>query len=731
MVETDAILERECGMRWDRWAAHRAVRMAACMAACVVTLGGAGVCLAQTGDAKGDAAAASQPLPLSAYLQNNQYSNASLSPDGKRLAVLAPIGEKRNLVVLDTATLKPLPLTDFHDFDVYWFRWVGPDWLVFSLGRLNAPTGPESGDGGGLYAIKADGSRKRELSGTAREQVNRRQYVYRGFSFRGSVRGADSDIYASGNIRAADTSDLYRINLETGRQELLTPEHPGNVVNWLQDRTGVPRLAVLADKADQDMPDVEQVRRVMLRDSVDAPWREIARFTGRQRNTWYPITFTDDNQDLIVSYRGQRDTSALYRYDVKEGKLAEMLVGHPRYDLGLDDEGSVISSFYRSGDDRLLGLQFQAETPEDVFFDEGMARLQLRLEKSFPGKKVTVQATRSDLMLVTTYSDRSPYTWYLYDTRKGTLRELLQSNTTLNERSLVAMRPFLLKTRDGLEIPSYYFLPASYQPGQKLPVVVHIHGGPMVRADYWGPNAGFGVREAQLLASRGYAVVLPNFRITPGFGRKIHHAGLGQYGRKMSEDHEDAALWAVAQGFADPKRICISGGSYGGAAALWATIKSADVFACAVAGMAPSDPQIQNTSLATDYVYSTSAVEHWKQILGVKGNDWSVADEVAPARHADRSRIPLFMYAGAQDSRVPLEQTRLMVRALERANRPPEVLIIKPDEGHGFGTLQNEVELYTEMLKFLQRHIGVGPTPTSASASTPASTSTPAPTAAQ
>lgn len=705
------------------------------MAACVVTLGGAGSSLAQTGgataNAPADAAAASQPLPLSAYLQHDQYSNASLSPDGKRLAVLAPIGGKRNLVVLDTATLKPLPLTDFRDFDVYWFRWVGPDWLVFSLGRLNAPTGPESGDGGGLYAIKADGSRSRVLSGTVREQVNRRQFVYRGFWFRGRVPGADTDIYASSNIRAADAPDLYRINLETGRQELLTPDHPGNVVSWLQDRKGVPRLAVLADKADKDLPDAEQVRRVMLRESAETPWREIARFTGRQRNTWYPITFTDDNQDLIVSYRGERDTSALYRYDVKAGKLAEMLVGHPRYDLGLDDEGGVAISFYRSGEDGLLGLQFEAETPEDVFFDEGMARLLLRLEKSFPGKKVTVQATRSDLMLVTTYSDRSPYTWYLYDTRKGTLRELLQSNTTLGERSLVAMRPFLLKTRDGLEIPSYYFLPASYQPGQKLPAVVHIHGGPMVRADEWGPNSSFGVREAQLLASRGYAVILPNFRITPGFGRKIHHAGLGQYGRKMSEDHEDAALWAVAQGFADPKRICISGGSYGGAAALWATIKSADVFACAVAGMAPSDPRIQNTSLATDYVYSTSAVEQWKQVLGVKGDDWSVADEVAPARHADRSRIPLFIYAGAQDRRVPLEQTRLMVRALERANRPPEVLIIKPDEGHGFGKLENEVELYTEMLKFLQRHIGVGPTPTSASTPTSTSTSALTPTAAQ
>lgn len=702
-------------MTRDRFAALRAAGVMACLAG----LSWAGTALAQA-DKAAQATQATQtaqatqaaPLPLSAYLQGSQYSNASLSPDGQRLAVLAPIGGKRNLVVLDTATLKPLPLTDFKDFDVYWFRWAGPDWLVFSLGRLNAPTGPEAGDGGGLFAVKADGSRSRVLSSTLREQMNRRQNVARGFAYLGPVDGADGEIFAEGRLRAADAPDLYRIQLETGRQELLTAQHPGPVVRWLMDRKGVPRLAVLQEKADRDLPEPDQTRRVMVRDSADGPWREIARFTGRQRDTWAPLAFTDDSQDLIVSYRGERDTSALYRYDLKAGKLAELLVGHPRYDLGLDDEGDLGSVFYRDRNSQWIGLQFQAETPQDVYFDEGMARLKLKLEKSFPGKQVDVQTTRSDLMLVSTYSDRSPTEWFLYDSRKSTLRELVQSNPVLNEKSLVAMRPFLLKTRDGLEIPSYYFLPASYQPGQKLPVVVHIHGGPMARADFWGVNGGFGVREAQLLASRGYAVVLPNFRITPGFGRKIHHAGLGEYGRKMSDDHEDAALWAVAQGFADPKRICISGASYGGAAALWATIRSADIFACAVAGAAPSDPQVQNTSMSTDYVgYSTAAVEQWKQILGVKGDDWSRADEVAPARHAERSRIPLFIYAGGQDQRVPMEQTRLMVRALEKANRPPEVVMIKAEEGHGFGRLDNEVELYTEMLKFLQRHIGVGPTP--------------------
>ncbi|WP_431259174.1 alpha/beta fold hydrolase [Roseateles chitinivorans] len=688
-----------------------------------VTLGAmlaAGGALAGTGEAD----AASAPLPIAEYVKPAQYSNALLSPDGKLLAVLAPVGGKRNLVVLDAATLKVQQHSSFTELDVTWFDWASPEWLVFSMGRLGSPTGPDSGDGGGLFAVRADGSRTRTLASTVREQVGAGQLHIRSMSYAGRGKGKN-EIVVHANLRDAGSPDMYRINLETNERVLLTERHPGRVRQWVTDQENLPRLAVMDDKADEELPENRRVVRVMLRDTMEGEWREIAKFTAETRYRWTPLKFAENNRDLIVSYHGGRDTSALYRFDVAKGEMAEVLAAHPRYDLGLTGDGGA-GAHLIGIDGKVAGVRFEDEFVQTAYFDDRLARRQVMLEKSFPGRTVRVQDTNSGLALVSVSSDRAPVVYYLYDEERKSLRELLRSSDVLDERHLVAMRPFLLKTRDGLEIPSYYFLPATYRPGQKLPVVVHIHGGPFARADTWGFMGGFGVMEAQALASRGYAVVLPNFRITPGFGTRIYRAGFGEYGRKMSEDHEDAATWAVAQGFADPKRICISGASYGGAAALWATIKSPDVFACAVAGMAPSDPRVQNTSTQTDYAYNKGAVAHWKRVLGVKGDDWSVADEVAPARHADRSRLPLFIYAGMDDYRVPIEQTRLMVDALKKAGKPPEVVMIKLGEGHGYGKLENKVELYTEMLKFLERHIGVGPTPgtdrpASATADVPAS----------
>ena len=693
------------------------------LAALTLVMMSAGLVHAQGAATAADktAATARQPLPLADYMRPAQYAQPQLSPDGTKLAVLAPVGDKRNLVVMEVATMKVLQHSSFSSFDVIGFTWISNDWIWFTQGRIDSPTGPDSGDGGGEFVTKADGSKVVTLMANARDQVSDGQRRLRGMSLAARGKGKN-EIVVYSNLRSAESQDVVSINLDTNERTMLTPQHPGEVQQWVLDQDGIPRAAVLGTKKDEELPPEQRFTRVVFRETVDAPWREVAKFSQTDTaHRWNPLSFAENNRDLIVSYRGDRDTTALYRFDPVKGELAGMIAGNPRYDLG--DTGSGEASTLLRRHRKVVGFRFDDEAQQTAYFDEALARRQVMLEKSFPGQTVTVQDTDSSLALVTVQSDRSPPVFYLFDQERKSMREFLRASEVLDERSLVAMRPFLLKTRDGLEIPSYYFLPASYKPGQKLPVVVHIHGGPFARADVWGTQT-FGAREAQLLASRGYAVVLPNFRITPGFGQKIYRAGFGEYGRKMSDDHEDAANWAVQQGFADPKRICISGASYGGAAALWATIKSADVFACAIAGAAPSDPRVQNTSTQTDYAGNDGAVSHWKRVLGVKGDDWSVADAVAPARHADRSRIPLFIYSGQDDQRVPIEQTRLMVDALKKAGKPAEVVMIKPGEGHGFGKLENNVDLYTQMLKFLERHIGVGPTPGTGTAS--AATDTPA-----
>jgi dipeptidyl aminopeptidase/acylaminoacyl peptidase len=269
---------------------------------------------------------------------------------------------------------------------------------------------------------------------------------------------------------------------------------------------------------------------------------------------------------------------------------------------------------------------------------------------------------------------------------------------------LAEVLPFVLKTRDGLEIPSYYVLPKSRKPGERLPTVVHVHGGPAVRADQWGQYS-YGMREAQLLASRGYAVVLPNFRITPGFGNRVYYAGFGKLGREMIDDLEDAARWAVQEGIADSSRICMSGASYGGYATLMSLARFPSTFKCGVAGLVVSDLPLLLISRAGDMPTSTYGVAFWRELIGARTVS-EIPPALSPVNLADRIKQPLLIYAGAEDMRTPLEQTTRMVEALQRAGNSPKAVIVKQGEGHGFGRPENTVELYGAVLRFLDEQIG-------------------------
>ena len=282
--------------------------------------------------------------------------------------------------------------------------------------------------------------------------------------------------------------------------------------------------------------------------------------------------------------------------------------------------------------------------------------------------------------------------------------EAIGSSRPWLEGKLVEEHPFVYKTRDGLEITGYYLLPKDYKPGTKLPTIVHVHGGPFARADHWG--SGFGYLEGELFASHGYAVIVPNFRVTPGIGSKVYYAGFGTVGRQMSDEHEDALKWGVDQGFVDPKRVCISGASYGGYAALQALVNSNELWKCAVAGLAVTDYKFQLTTPQGDTLFSEGGVTFWKSVLGDEDLDSRLIRSISPVYNADKIKRPVFLYAGADDIRVPIDQIRDMASGLEKAGNPPKAFVIKANEGHGYGRLENNVDLYDQILKFLDTQIG-------------------------
>jgi len=640
------------------------------------------------------------PLSIEDLLRPAAFAEPTLSRNGKYFAVTVPVNGRRNLAVVDLETRKGTALTNFKDFDVIDVTWVGNDYILYTLGQFNSPTGPGQFDGGGLFMVSRDGKDGRKLSSTVREQRVQGQFVYRAYDIHRSIPSSDEEIIATGNLRSADSEDLYRLNVKTGRATLLTLERPEYSGRWLLDRNLVPRVVTSWVRDTQTFI-------VWYRKDERSPWEELNRYDRSKGPTFIPLTFESDNQTMQVAFNGGRDTMAVYRYDPNARKMGELVAEHPRFDMGANAAGDRVPGVVRDWkSDNIVGYRVSGDKPEVVWTDESYSRIQRMLDGALPGTINFFSRTPDGKQLViAAFSDKAPAKWFMLDEEKKTLEELFDSRPWIKPGQMVEQRPFRFKTRDGLEIPGYYFLPHGYKPGERVPTVVHIHGGPAFRADTYG--SGYGVREAQLLASRGYAVVLPNFRVTPGFGGKVYYGGFGSLGREMVNDHDDAAKWAIEQGFAAPEKICISGASYGGYATLMALARFPNTFRCGISGLMVSDWKMMVTSTAGDTAYSKSAIAHVNQLVGVKDPS-DYPSDVSPVNLADRIKQPVLVYAGADDIRTPLEQTSAMVRALERAGNPPKKVIIKAEEGHGFGKPENNVELYNEIIKFLDTHIGAG-----------------------
>ena len=640
---------------------------------------------------------AGQPT-LEELLRPPTTANPILSRTGKYFAVTTPHKGRMNLAVIDMTTRKGNLLTSFEDFDVLGVHWVGDDRLVFTLGQLNSPTGPGQFNGGGLFMVSRDGLESRRLAPMVLES-RQRQQLHRRLDFYRTIPGNDEEIIVAGNMTDAQSVDLYRLNIRNGRTTLMTRGRPASYTSeWLLDSKFVPRVVTAHIK-----DTVTQV--VHYRGGEDQPWTEIARFESSKGPTFVPLAFESDDKTLQVATNAGRDTMAVYRYDPAAKKLGEMIAENPRYDIGADASGQRVPGVLTSiKDDKIIGYRVDGSKPETIWIDETYAKIQATLDASLKDRINNFARTPDGkTLLVGSYSDQAPARWYLFDEEKRTLEEIAVSRPWLDGK-LVEQRPFTFKTRDGLEIPGYYFLPKDTKPGTKLPTVMHIHGGPHARADLWA--TGFGVREARVLASRGYAVIVPNFRITPGMGGKLYYSGFGAFGRQMSEDHEDALKWGIEQGFVDPQRACISGASYGGYAALQAMIKTPGLFKCAIAGLAPTDLEYQVTTLDGDIGWNEAAVKNWKAILGTEDLGSKLVKDISPINNADKIKGAVFLYAGQDDIRVPIAQINRMNRALRSAGNPPAAFVVKEQEGHGFGKLENELDLYTQILKFLDQQIG-------------------------
>ncbi len=623
-------------------------------------------------------AAGAAPIPLEHFFRHPEYRSVQLSPDGKYLALIAPVADQERLVIIDRESMKLSTMFTFGaNHSVAFYRWVRDDRVIVAparkFGALDTPVMT-----GELYAGNADGSGKTQLLGPTLKGDNFSVWfeVQRVFD-----DGRDEIIVSKRSGYSRENLTSYTLNVYSGRLKRVgrSPLDNGTLAF---DQQGQPRLALGVTDNNESL--------VLYRDEKGADWQEISRATTGEAQL-SPLLFSADGRRLwALSDRG-RATQALVLLDLAQpGANASELIADAVGDVSeviLDRHGKAV-----------IGAWVSPSYPQARFIDDKHpdAQLQRALEAAFRNSRVEISSYTRDgkLATVTVTSDREPGAWYLLDTASRQLSPLLRAMPWLDSQQLVDRHAVKLNARDGLPLHGYLTLPRGQD--KKLPLILLVHGGPHGPRDEWAFDP-----EAQFFASRGYAVLQMNFRGSGGYGRAFMSAGFGNWGTTMQDDLTDSVRWAVQEGFVDPQRVCIYGASYGGYAAVMSPIREPALYKCAVAYVGVYDLGLMFE--AGDVPRRESGLAYLRRALGTDAERHRAQ---SPLHQLDRFKAALFLIHGEQDQRAHFSHYQRLKAALDARQYPHEYLT-KPKEAHGFYDEQNRFELYTRMLAFFDRHLGV------------------------
>jgi len=607
-------------------------------------------------------------IPIEDFARSAQMTNPRLSPDGNRIVAEVRLDGESLIGIYDLYGRKFLASTkaETREFTVQWYRWAGNDAVLLGVLQVERIAGREW-LGTRLIAFSADGSSPPRLLGRKRMGVIGDDVLY--------VAEDGSWILLALQESWTSTPSVYRVNVATGEMERVVS--PINFVwDWYADDQGVVRMGlgflnrkIIVYYRERDGDDFEVLGRVKVADDD---------------TDFEPVRFGGEGQPSYILSNKQTGRYALYEFNWKTQEIGKEVFSHPKVD--------VENAFFEP-DGSIRAVTFIDDRERVVWFDEERKEVQEQLEAATPGRSTWIADWSKDRKkaLVWTGSSADPGSYYYYDLDVGRMFRLFSANDAITQARLSPSRYVSYKARDGLEIPAYVTYPAGRT--ENLPLVVMPHGGPFLR------DEGRYDPLVQMLANRGYVVLQPNFRGSTGYGREFAEKGWGQWGRAMQDDVTDGVAWLVSEGIADPKRVCIVGGSYGGYVALVAAYKTPDLFRCAASFAGVSD--LARMLKYDRRIMAPKRYRSWRDRM--TGDEEKAIEENSPLRHVDKISMPILLVHGTEDRRVPVSQSDWMAQALRDAGKPVEVLRMD-GAGHSFEQDEQLATLLRAVEAFVMKH---------------------------
>lgn len=624
------------------------------------------------------------------------YESVKISPNGKYLAVAYHQKEKSIFAILDTKSRQYIcgigskkSNTNIGDIN-----WVSNNRIVYTINE-SRPWDKTRHSTGELFAVNADCSKSNMIFGfraaekTTGSHLRKRKAMNGGHRLLNILKNDKKHVliqfypwHVIGNtwhINPNAISKIYKLNVFSGQLKYIE-SLPLKNLNALTDNNANVRIAVGYDDNNHKL--------VKYRDENSKQWHDFA-IKELPNQDITPISFSKDNKKLYFTTPINNGTSALYEYDLELKKIG--LLFH-------DKEADIIQIIKNFNENNIIAVSTSLAIPQYHYIDTKSKKsiLHKSLQDTFSGSDIVItsQSDDNNQAVVYVYADNNPGDYYLFNTQTKNVDYLLSKRPSLYPEELLPMKGKSFITRDNQLIYGYITTPKQHT--EKLPPLVVIpHGGPHGIRDYWQYNT-----EVQLLANRGYAVLQVNFRGSGGFGRNYQEAGYGKWGTLMQDDITDAVNSLIADKLVDKNKMCIYGASYGGYAALMGTIRTPDLFKCAIGSVGVYDLPLMFKK--GDIPTRKSGLAYLKSVLGENTADLK---QRSPSYNVDKIKANILLIHGKQDNRAPIEQVESLMSAMDKHNKNYQYLEIS-DEGHGYRVPKNKALVFKTILSFLEDSIG-------------------------